>query len=137
VPAERPAAAPADRYGRGDSPARRRRANVVGAVVAGLATVAVVAYWASSSLGAGSSTDAQLVNFAVRDASLVSVNFTVTTNPGAALACAVQAQNDQYLVVGWQVVDVPASAQHTQQISTDVRTTQAATSIVLKECWAV
>ena len=38
----------------------------------------------------------------------VSVTWQVTTEPGATAACAVQALNESFAIVGWKVLELPA-----------------------------
>lgn len=66
----------------------------------------------------------------------MSITWQVTAPPGTPLACAVQALNEQFQVVGWDVVDIPASENHTQQLSHVIRTVMTPNTGLVYHCWA-
>lgn len=107
-----------------------------GAVVAAL-TIVVVGFWAltQAQQGATSTLSTNVVNFRVPDDARIEADIAITVQPGTALACALEATNAQHLVVGWNVIDVPPSDANTTMLTTEVRTTQRAETVVVKSCW--
>jgi hypothetical protein len=65
----------------------------------------------------------------------VVVNYELTTAPGTQVTCAIQALNASYGIVGWQIVDIPASEQWTRVFETPLRTSEPAVTGLLYECW--
>ena len=56
--------------------------------------------------------DADTTSFEVTDEHSVSLGFQITSPPGSAVACAIEAQDEEHGVVGWRVVELPASDLH-------------------------
>lgn len=65
----------------------------------------------------------------------VVVKFELSAPPGTELACAVQALNASYGIVGWQVLGIPASDERTRVFNQPVRTSEQAVTGLLYECW--
>lgn len=124
----------ADRYGTSKSATRGRRIALW--VLAGVATVAVVAWavWANP-FNIGPSAEGQDLGHVVVDASTVEVDFAVTATPGHAFACSVEALNTAFAVVGWKVFVYPASETRTQRFEESVKTTELATTGFVSKCW--
>jgi hypothetical protein len=66
----------------------------------------------------------------------MTVSWSVTAQPGTRLACAVQALNRDFQVVGWKVVDIPASSEFTRQFSETFRTAMTPQTGLVYACWA-
>ncbi len=120
-----------ERYGRRRSPARRWLA------LAGIvAAVAVIAWfgWTTvqDSLG---SVDADTTSFEVVDEHSVMLGFQITAPVGAAVACAIEAQDEEHGIVGWRVVEIPASEQHARALREVIPTTAEATTGFVNSCW--
>lgn len=121
-----------ERYGRRRS--RRRR-------VAGWTLVAAVA--GALVLGLGWTTVARSLNsvdvddtgYTVVDEHTVSVSFQVTVSPGAAIACALEAQDAEHGVVGWRIVQYPPSDAHGRSFTETIPTVAAATTGLVNSCW--
>jgi hypothetical protein len=128
------AAAPAERYGR--TPQRRRRNLIIGLVGAFVFAVVLVSWvvWAGLD-GSAASLDAEDTSHSVIDARTVSVGFNLSLPRGETATCAVQALNDNYAIVGWKVVDIPASAELTRAFTETVRTTEKAVTGLIYRCW--
>ena len=127
----------ADRYGRrvdGRGGARIERWSLLAGAVL---LVVVAVFWLTTQLqlGASGTIQAKTVAFEVVDASTVTVDGMLSVQQGTAVQCAFEATNEQHLVVGWLVIDVPASEQPIQSIAGTVRTTQPASGGVVKGCW--
>ena len=122
-----------DRYGRRRSPARRWL-TVGGIVVA----VAVIAWFGWSIVeGALDDVDFDTTSFEVTDEHSVALGFQITAPPGAAVACALEAQDEGHGVVGWRVVELPASDAHSRAFREAIPTTTLATSGFVNSCWVL
>jgi hypothetical protein len=73
----------------------------------------------------------QLLN----DERLVEVSWNLSVPPGNDTACIVQALNEDFTVVGWKVIDVPASTEHIRSLTETVRVAQAANTGLISRCW--
>lgn len=122
------------RYGRGQDAGRRNR---IIAIVAGALGLLVVAAWVvwGGLLGPDASLESRDLGFEIVDDSLVRVEFEVTADAGAEVGCAVQALNESFTVVGWKVIELPASEQRTRSFTEEVRTTELAVSGLIYRCW--
>jgi len=69
------------------------------------------------------------------DETEVSVTYELTTAPGTEVTCAVQALSASYGIVGWQILDIPASERWTRVFDTTLRTSEPAVTGLLYECW--
>lgn len=120
-----------ERYGRTRSPRRRwaiGAAVALGAVVVGLFVWTTV----TNSLD---SVDADTTGFEVVDEHSVVLSFQFTAPAGRPVACAIEAQDDDHGVVGWRVVELPASDDHTRAFRETIPTTAAATTGFVNSCW--
>ena len=120
-----------DRYGRTRSP--RRRAVVTLLIVVAAAAVAYLG-WAtvSSSLD---SVDVDTTGFEVVDEHSVTLSFQATVPAGRSLACAIEAQDEEHGVVGWRVVELEASDDHSRAFREIIPTTALATTGFVNSCW--
>jgi hypothetical protein len=117
-----------DRYGR-----RRRR--WPWAVLAVL-VVAVIGYLGWSVVTQSiDQVDADTTGFELIDAHSVSVTFQVTARRGAAITCALEAQDTDHGVVGWKIVEYPADEAHTRAFSETIPTVAEATTGFVTSCW--
>ena len=123
-----------ERYGRTARSARNSRAL---AIVAGIGFAAVLGTWLW--WGGVLETPSQLqyrdVAHTIVDETEVSVTYEVTTAPGTEVACAVQALNASYGIVGWRIVEIPSSERWTRVFDTILRTSEPAVTGLLYECW--
>ena len=124
----------AERYG--STPKARRTGRFI-ALAFGAAVVVVIGSWVvwAGLDGARSTVNTQDKAHTVVDDRRVDVTFVVGRDPGAAVTCAVEAQNEAHAVVGWKLVDVPASKQRDEQITTTVLTTEGAVTGLVDSCW--
>lgn len=129
-----PATALDERYGR--TPSHRRRWRVIAIAAAGVFALVFGAWvvWAGL-LGDSAAIEFRDVGHEVVDDSLVTVTWRVTVEPNTPVSCAVEALNETFSVVGWKVVDLPASEQRTRTFTEDVRTTELAVSGLIYRCW--
>ncbi|MCS5730258.1 DUF4307 domain-containing protein [Herbiconiux moechotypicola] len=124
----------AERYGR--TPSRRLRGKVV-AWVAGIAVAVVMVVWVvwAGLDGVNATVDTQDTAHQVIDARSVRVDFDVTVPRGSTASCVVQALSEKFAVVGWKVIDLPASEAATRSFSEIVRTSELATTGLIYDCW--
>lgn len=120
-----------DRYGR-----RRGRGRLIGWVVLGLVVVGVGGAIAWTTVASAiDAVDVDTTGFQVDDARTVSVTFQITARPGAPVACALEAQDTEHGVVGWRVVEYPASNDHSRAFTETIPTTAEATTGLASSCW--
>lgn len=131
----------AERYGR--TPADRRR-RVTVAIVAAAGVLLVVIAWVvwvglfspaasleTRDIGYSGPTGQSLT----ADDTSVDIRFEVTTDPGTAVSCALQALNEQFAIVGWKVVDLPRGDDRTRTFAENVRVTEPAVTGLIYRCW--
>ncbi|WP_243224711.1 DUF4307 domain-containing protein [Microbacterium sp. CIAB417] len=118
-----------DRYGR---TRRRRLPWIVGIVLA----VAVVGWFSWSTITQSmNSVDADDLGFEVTDQYSVEVRFQVSGVAGKDIACAVEALDEEFGVVGWSIVEIPASDEHSRAFTERVPTVAEATTGLVNSCW--
>lgn len=129
----------ANRYGtqKRSLPPRTKRLVAGAALAAGIGFMA----WVSTS-SAVSGVTFKDIGYSTVDATLAEVDFQVTREPGTPVKCAVKALDSKYAVVGWKVVDVPATAREgapdggsTVAQRVTVRTESLSVSGVVDSCW--
>jgi len=122
------------RYGR--TPDRRRRTRLL-AIVAGIGVVAVVIAWVvwAGLLGPDASLGSRDLGYALIGDDAVEVRYEVTVDAGRTASCALQALNDTFAIVGWKVVDLPASDRGTRQFRETLRTSEPAVTGLIYRCW--
>jgi hypothetical protein len=72
----------------------------------------------------------------VLDDQHVKVSYTVSSDAGASVACAIEAQDVEFTVTGWKIVQLPRSSQTTRSFTTTVRTMQPSVSGSVDSCWS-
>ena len=119
-----------ERYGR----TRRSRRFWVWFAVVGIAVAVAAAGWFAVSSTTGA-TDATTTGFELVDAHTVTISFQVTAAADADIACVLEAQDTDHGVVGWRVVEYPASGEHSRAFSETVPTVAEATTGFVNTCW--
>lgn len=128
APAPRP---PAGRYGPEPTDTTRRLQRL------GLAAVVVVAMVLLAWIGAGVMRDPvqwQDVGYRVDGPTSTEVTFDVTTRPGGAATCRVQALSSSYAQVGVLDVPVPPAATRTRRVTVTVPTVELAVTGIVQRC---
>ena len=122
------------RYGRTRSSAARTRVIVI---VSALAFAVVFGAWLlwAGILGAPAQFQAVDTAHELIDDSTVDVTWQFTVEPGTEARCAVQALNSTFAIVGWRIVDVPASSARTRDLTERVLTTEPAVTGLIYRCW--
>ena len=122
-----------ERYGRRRSPARRWL--IGGAAVLGVALVAAFGWFTVQ--GSLDAVDVDTTSFAIVDEHAVELGFQITAPPGRAVACAIEAQDEDHGVVGWRVVEIEASDTHARAFRELIPTTAEATTGFVNSCWVL
>lgn len=119
------------RYGRRRTPATRW---IIGAVIA-VALVAVGWFGWVTVASSLTTVDADATAFDVVDSHTIVVDFQVSAPTGRDVACALEARDTDHGVVGWRVVEIPASDQHSRAFRETIPTTAEATTGLVNSCW--
>jgi hypothetical protein len=122
------------RYGRTRGNARRTRGILIGAAVAFVAVLVAWLVWGGL-LSENSDFEVIDTGHTVVDETLVQVRYQLTVEPGSSMSCALQAQNSTFAIVGWTVVDVPASDRRVRTLGAEIRTTELAVTGLIYRCW--
>ena len=85
--------------------------------------------------GTATTVDSRDTGHRVVDAHSVDVTWQVTLPPGQSAQCAIEAQNEAHSIVGWKIVEVPASEQRTRAFTETVKTTELAVTGLIYRCW--
>jgi hypothetical protein len=120
-----------ERYGRRRTAASRW--GMGAAIAVGAALAGFVAWGAISS--ALVAVDADTTGFEVTDARSVTLSFQVTAPAGRDIACVIEAQDEEHGVVGWRVVEYPASDLAARAFRESIPTTAEATTGFVNSCW--
>ncbi len=115
----------AERYGRG--PGARRRARVI-AIAAAAAVLLVTVAWVVwvGLFSPKAALETRDLGYTGLGPDAVEVRFEVSVDPGVPVSCALQALNEQFAIVGWRIVDLPASDDRTRRFAEEVRVTEPA-----------
>ncbi len=125
----------AARYGRTRTDRTRNRLIVIGAAVAFAIVLVAWVVWAGLD---GQTPTVQATDTAHRllnEQRAVEVSWTLSVPPGNATACIVQALDEDFTVVGWRVVEIPASEQHLRTFTETVRVARTANTGLISSCW--
>jgi hypothetical protein len=120
-----------ERYGRTSTPRRRWTIGIVVAVAAVL--VGLFAWMTVASTL--EDVDVDTTGFDVEDQRTVVLSFQITAPPGRSVACALEAQDEDHGIVGWRVVEYPASELTSRAFRERIPTTAAATTGLVNDCW--
>lgn len=119
-----------ERYG------RTRRSKRTTWIIGGIIVAAVVgaASWMTVSQSL-QTVDADDLGYEVVDAHSVTLRFQVTAPQGNDVVCAIEALDEEFGIVGWKIVEIPAGASHTQTLSETIPTVAGATTGLVNNCW--
>jgi hypothetical protein len=123
------------RYGRTrPNRTRDRLLLIAGAVAVAIVLVAWVV-WAGLDGSTPSVEATDTGHVLMNDERAVEVSWTLSVPPGNETACIVQALDDDFTVVGWKVVEIPASDRHLREFTETVRVAQEANTGLISQCW--
>ncbi|WP_440711183.1 DUF4307 domain-containing protein [Herbiconiux sp. YIM B11900] len=122
------------RYGR--TPGSRARGKLI-AWLGGIGVAVVITAWVvwGGLSGSAATLKTQDTAHLVVDSRSVQVDFDLTIPRGDTASCVVQALSEKFAVVGWKVVDIPASDSATRSFSETVRTSELASTGLIYNCW--
>ena len=121
-----------ERYGRTSTPQRRRGYLI--ALIAAIVVLAIAWFVWANPIGVGPRAVARDTGFTMQD-DHVTVTFDLSITPGSTGACAVQALDKSFAVVGWKVVTYEASAEQTRSEEVTLRVTSPAVTGLVSSCW--
>ena len=123
-----------DRYGRTPDAERRTRRLMI---IAGIVFAAVFTAWVV--WGGLSGTNAELevrdLGYANVTDTSIDVRWEVSVAPGTTVSCAVQALNESFGIVGWRIVELPASPERTRVLVETLRTAEPPVTGLPYRCW--
>ena len=120
-----------ERYGR-----RRRGAPRWGIVVAIAIGVIVTGLFGWMTIASTlDDVGADATGHQIIDDRTVVVNFQITAPIGRSVACALEAQDVEHGIVGWKIVEYPASDEHARAFQETIPTTARATTGLVNSCW--
>lgn len=118
-----------ERYGR----ARARRTPWI--IAGAIAVLAVGAYGWMTVTQSMNSVDADDLGYELVDEHSVDVRFQITGVQGKDVVCIVEALDEEFGVVGWKVIEIPAGDSHSQALAATIPTVSAATTGLVNTCW--
>ena len=133
-PAAQPAQSLEDRYGTGRRRSIDRR---FGWIAAALLLLAGVVYLLFSGWQSTNRVSWQDIGFTRASDFALDVKFEVSAPPSTPVACAVEALNTSKATVGWKVVELPVTDEHTHTVTTRLITTNPATAASVRDCWVI
>jgi len=122
-----------ERYGRSPRTRVRSRVLVIGAAIVFVVVFAVWVVWAGLD-GTASAIEVRDTGYVLTD-STATVRFELSMDPGTAATCAVQALDDGFEIIGWKIVDIPASTERTRGFVETVRTLIRPNTGLIYRCW--
>lgn len=122
------------RYGR--TPERQRHIRLI-AILAGAGVLVVVTAWVLwvGLLGPSASLGSRDLAYQLDGDSAIEVRYEVTMDAGQTASCALEALNSDFGIVGWKVVDIPASQTTTRQFRETLATSEPAVTGLIYRCW--
>jgi hypothetical protein len=118
-----------ERYGRTRT---RRTPWIIAGVVA---LLGVAAYGWMTVAQSMNSVDADDLGFDLVDEHTVDVRFQISGAQGKDVVCIVEALDEEFGVVGWKVIELPASDSHSTAHAATIPTVSAATTGLVNTCW--
>lgn len=119
----------AARYGR--TPLRRRTWVLLAIV---LVLFAAAALWWLVAVNKDT-VEATDLGYVIDSPHEVELRFSVAAPPGREIYCALEAMDEQFGVVGWKIVHLPASSEHLRAFTEYIPTLAPATTGLVNACW--
>ena len=120
-----------ERYGRRTA---TRRTRIAWIALIAVAAVVVIWFGWSTVTDPNNGVKADGTAFHLEEHS-ATVDFQLTAPIGATVACAIEALDEEYGVVGWKIVEYEASEAHTRAFSETVPLVAEATTGLVNSCW--
>ncbi|MFD4422709.1 DUF4307 domain-containing protein [Agromyces sp. NPDC058484] len=123
------------RYGRTRNRRTRDRMLLIGGAVAFAIVLVAWVVWAGLDGQKPSVEATDTGHVLMNDERAVEVSWTLSVPPGNETACIVQAFDEDFTVVGWKVVEIPASDRHLRAFTETVRVAREANTGLINRCW--
>ena len=133
--AEQQTEALAARYGRTRTHRTRDRLLLIGGAIAFAIVLIAWVVWAGLDGQKPSVEATDTGHRLMNEQRAVEVTWTLSVPPGNETACIVQAFDDNFTVVGWRVVEIPASDRHLRSFTETVRVAREANTGLISRCW--
>jgi hypothetical protein len=133
--AEQQTEALAARYGRTPTRRTRDRLLLIGAAIAFAVVLIAWVVWAGLDGQKPSVEATDTGHRLLNEQRAVEVTWTLSVPPGNETACIVQAFDEDFTIVGWRVVEIPASDQHLRSFTETVRVAREANTGLISRCW--
>lgn len=106
-------------------------------IAGGIGVVGVLAAWIVWGGLSGSNAQLETRELGYRDVTdtSITVRWEVSADPGSEIACAIQALNESFGIVGWKVVTIPASDARTRVFEESLRTSEPPVTGLPYRCW--
>lgn len=106
-------------------------------IAGGIGVVGVLAAWIVWGGLSGSNAQLETRELGYRDVTdtSITVRWEVSADPGSEIACALQALNESFGIVGWKVVTIPASDERTRVFEESLRTSEPPVTGLPYRCW--
>ena len=91
--------------------------------------------WWGGLLGGPAQLEARDTTHEVLGPTAVRVSWEVTAEPGTTSACAIQALNGAFAIVGWRILELPAGDVPTRSFTTELLTSEPAVTGSVYRCW--
>jgi len=125
----------AARYGRTRTRRTRDRLLLIGGAVAVAIVVIAWVVWAGLDGQKPSVEATDTGHRLMNEQRAVEVSWTLSVPPDNETACIVEALDEAFTVVGWRVVEIPASDRHLRSFTETVRVAREATTGLISRCW--
>ena len=123
-----------DRYGRTPQATRRKRLFFIVAVGAFAVVFGAWLLWAGL-FATGAQFQTRDTGYSNVTDNSIDVHFALTVDSGTEIRCAVQAMNSSFSVIGWKIIDIPASSSNTRNLVETVRTSEKPVTGLIHHCW--
>jgi hypothetical protein len=133
--AEQQTDALAARYGRTRTNRTRDRLLLIGGAIAFAIVLIAWVVWAGLDGQRPSVEATDTGHRLLNEQRAVEVTWTLSVPPGNETACIVQAFDDNFTIVGWRVVEIPASDTHLRSFTETVRVAREANTGLISRCW--
>jgi hypothetical protein len=133
--AEQQTEALAARYGRTRTRRTRDRLLLIGGAIAFAVVLIAWVVWAGLDGQKPSVEATDTGHRLLNEQRAVEVTWTLAVLPGNETACIVQAFDEDFTIVGWRVVEIPASDRHLRSFTERVRVARDANTGLISRCW--
>lgn len=133
--AEQQTEALAARYGRTNAHRTRDRLLLIGGAIAFAVVLVAWVVWAGLDGQKPTVEATDTGHVLMNEQRAVEVTWTLSVPPGNETACIVQAFDEDFTVVGWRVVEIPASDRHLRSFTETVRVAREANTGLISRCW--